>query len=248
MMKGKKTKYKDALNPRFCGKRRLKMFVLLALLPAGICLPGLNLHAQEIAFFRETNGTVEIKASGSAVWVSATAGDRIEENTLISTGFKSTAVVVLGNSVITVRPVTRLSLDEIIRNQNSERVNLRLQTGRIRAEVNPPDRGKTDFTVRSPIATASVRGTVFEFDTENIRVDEGRVVYSLDNGRETPVSAGGTSHADETSNTVVSPFAAAEELLSPALPPGSDSGNSTGNRAPALIPPAVNAEISFGWD
>jgi ferric-dicitrate binding protein FerR (iron transport regulator) len=50
-----------------------------------------------------------------------------------------------------------------------------LQTGRIRADVNPPLGGKTDFTVMSPMVTASVRGTSFDFDGVNLSVDEGRV-------------------------------------------------------------------------
>ncbi|MDR1352416.1 MAG: FecR family protein [Treponema sp.] len=228
--------------------KKYKIFVL-ALLPLGLCLPARNIYAQEGAFFRELSGAVEIKPPGSEAWVNAAAGDRIEKNTLVSTGFRSTAVVVTGSSVIMVRPLTRLSLDEIIRSQDGEMVNLRLHTGRIRAEVNPPLGGKTDFTVKSPIATASVRGTVFEFDTENLRVEEGRVVYSLDNGRQASVAAGGMSHVDEINNTVISPFAAAAELLSPALPPGSASGNSLGDRAPAIIPPAyIMTGIGFGWD
>jgi hypothetical protein len=59
---------------------------------------------------------IPIKAPGSTAWVSAVAGDRIEKDTLISTGFKSSAVILLGNSVLMVQPVTRLSLEEIIRN------------------------------------------------------------------------------------------------------------------------------------
>jgi hypothetical protein len=225
------------------------------------------LHAQETAFFREINGTVEIKTPGSAEWVKAAAGDGIEKNTIISTGFKSTAALVVGDSVITVRPVTRLSLEEIIRNQDSEQVNLYLHTGRVRAEVSPPSGRKTDFTVRSPVATASVRGTSFEFDTENLRVDEGRVQYSLANRRQGYVAAGGISYVDETNNTVVSPFEAAAKLLVPTLPVGSGSGGPVGDHAPAISPgnnvpaisPVVPADaadvadvadvgVGFGWD
>jgi ferric-dicitrate binding protein FerR (iron transport regulator) len=218
--------------------------VLGALLFAGA------VYAQETASFREVTGTVEIKAPGSAGWANAAAGDRIEKNTLISTGFKSSAVVLLGNSVIMVQPVTRLSLEEIIRNQGNEQVNLYLHSGRIRAEVNPPAGGSSAFTVRSPTATASVRGTSFEFDTENLRVTEGRVLYSLANGRGTYVAGGGTSYVDETGNSVVSPFAAAAALLSPALPPGSASGSPVGDRSPVIvpIPPPANVGLGFVWD
>jgi hypothetical protein len=229
-----------------CEKR---IFVSVFVL-SGIFLLTPRLHAQETASFREVTGTVEIKAPGSTAWTGAAAGDRIGRDTLISTGFKSSAVILLGNSVIMVQPVTRLSLEEIIRNQDGEQVMLYLQTGRIRAEVNPPVGGTSDFTVRSPIATASVRGTSFEFDTENLIVDKGQVLYSLTNGRGTPVAGGGMSYVDETNNTVISPFAAAAELLSPALPPGSGSGSPVGDRTPAITPtqPLGAAKVSFGWD
>jgi hypothetical protein len=208
-----------------------------------------SLQAQESAFFREINGTVEIKAPGSTLWTNAAAGDRIEKNTLVSTGFKSTAIIVFGDSLITVRPVTRLSLEEIAREQNNEQVNLFLHTGRVRADVKPPAGGSSNFTVRSPIATASVRGTSFEFDTEHLRVDEGRVQYSLDNGRQVYVGGGGISYVDEPTNTVVSPFDAAAELLTPALPTGSGlAGSTAGDNVPAVLPLAGAMELGYGWD
>jgi ferric-dicitrate binding protein FerR (iron transport regulator) len=202
--------------------------------------------AQEAAFLRELTGTVEIMAPGSAVWTRAVAGDRIEKSAIISTGFKSTAVVTLGDSVLTVRPLTRLSLEEIVSDRGREQVDLYLQTGRIRADVKPPVGGTTEFTVRSPVGSASVRGTSFEFDTERLRVDEGRVQYSLVNGREALVAAGGISYVDETSNTLISPFEAAAELLAPAPPAG--SGGPSGDTAPAIPPPPAAVGLGFGWD
>jgi hypothetical protein len=228
-------------------KYRKQMDVLVLAL-GGIFLLAPQLQAQEIAFLRELNGTVEIKAPGSTAWVNAAEGDRIEKNTLVSTGFKSTAVLVLGDSLIRVRPLTRLSLEEIVKNQSGEQVSLYLQTGRVRAEVKPPAGGKTDFTVRSPTATASVRGTSFEFDTEKLRVDEGRVIYSLDNGRGVPVAAGGISYVDEANKTIVSPFEAAVELLTPAPPPGSGAGGPAGDNAPAVSPLGSGVGIIFEWD
>jgi hypothetical protein len=224
-----------------------KKLCVAALAASGIFFAR-NIYAQDAAFFREVNGTVEIKAPGSAVWVNAIAGDRIEKNTVISTGFRSTAALVVGDSVITVRPVTRLSLEEIIRDQNNEQVSLHLQTGRIRADVKPPAGGRTDFTVRSPMATASVRGTSFEFDTERLTVDEGRVQYSIDNGRQVHVAAGAASYVDETNNTVIRPFEAAAELLVPAPPPGSGSGGPVGDTAPSITPPGAEVGITFDWE
>jgi hypothetical protein len=225
-----------------------KQIFVLTFMLSGTFFFTLSLHAQEIAFFREISGTVETRTPGSTGWTNAVSGDRIEKDTLVSTGFRSTATIVLGDSVITVRPVTRLSLEEIFRNQTNEQVNLYLHTGRIRADVKPPAGGRTSFTVRSPIATASVRGTSFEFDTEHLRVDEGQVQYSVANGRQVYVAGGGMSYVDEPNNTVVSSFNVAEELLTPALPPGSASGGPVGDNAPVMPPSSVNVGVEFGWD
>jgi hypothetical protein len=162
------------------------------------------------------------------------------------------SVISLGSSFLTVRPLTRLSLEEIIQNQDGEQVNLYLQTGRVRATVNPPSGGTVDFTVRSPSVTASVRGTSFDFDTENIRVEEGRVQYFLANGRRVYVNEGERSYVDEANNRVASPFEAAREDVAPGLPPGSGSGYPAGDNAPVVTPPqdrqVGSAGVGFGWD
>jgi hypothetical protein len=245
-----------------------KQMVILSLVISGGFLFAQNIHAQGMdapgmdaqasAFFRELSGTVETRAPGSADWVKAARGDTIGKDTIISTGFKSSALIAVGNSSLTVRPLTRLSLEEIIQNQNGEQVNLYLQTGRIRAEVSPPSGGTIDFTVRSPSVTASVRGTSFDFDTENLRVKEGRVLYSLANERQVYVGEQERSYVDEVNNRVASPFEAAREDTAPSLPPGSNSGSPAGDNAPVLTSPAPltppappqdgKTGVGFGWD
>jgi hypothetical protein len=229
-----------------------KRYAALVVMAAGFFVFSMNVGAQgaEVrgAVIRELYGTVETRAPGSSDWVRARAGDRLEKDALISTGFESGAVLAAGESLITVRPLTRLSLEEIAGDQGGERINLYLQTGRIRAEVKPPDGRKVSFTVRSPVATASVRGTTIEFDTENLTVTEGEALYSTAGGRAVSVAGGETSYVDLGNNTVTSPFAAAAELLAPALPPGTESGGPMDDRAPAMTPPPAVVGIGFGWD
>jgi ferric-dicitrate binding protein FerR (iron transport regulator) len=226
--------------------------VVSALALCWVLFFGQNLAAQEEAeaVVREVRGTVEIKAPGAAAWVKAAVGDRIGKNALVSTGFQSGAILAVGGSLIALRPLTRLSLEEIVRNRGGERVELRLQAGRMRAEVRPPAGGKTDFTVRSPMATASVRGTAFEMDTQRVRVEEGRVAYSLAaGGGARSVGGGGASYVDEARNAVVSPFAAAAELLAPAPPSGSASGGPLGDNAPVPARPSeADMGLGFAWD
>jgi hypothetical protein len=142
---------------------------------------------------RELTGEVDLKPAGTDTFARASAGDTVNLNAIVSTGFRSTVVIEVGNSLITVRPLTRLSLAEIQRIDNTENVNLNLQTGRIRVDVNPPAGSRANFTVSSPVATASVRGTSFEFDTVNLTVDEGIVIFSGNTSSAVVVAAGASS-------------------------------------------------------
>jgi hypothetical protein len=218
----------------------MKMFLRWFLLLAGAW----RCFAQDARFI-DLSGNVEIKAGGSAAWVSAAPGMEIERGTVVSTGFKSTARISLGNSILTIRPLTRLTLAEIVQRENDEAVDLYLETGRVRADVSPPKGGGTDFTVRSPSLTASVRGTAFEFDTRQIRVEDGRVLLAGTNGQAVYVDGGEHSYIDETQNRLVPPFEAELASLTPALSGLED----TGKGEPAFVDPSGpgTVEASFEW-
>jgi len=168
---------------------------------------------------RELTGEVELKHSGASVFVSASAGDTVSANTIVSTGFRSTAVIAIGSSLITVRPLTRLTLAEIQRTENAESVNLNLQAGRIRVDVNPPAGSTANLTVQSPSSTASVRGTSFEMDVNSIRTIEGRIVYSGNTGPAVIVIAGNESRIS-TGGTPANPPEVTASSIIPAPPAG----------------------------
>jgi hypothetical protein len=182
--------------------------IILLLMFAGT----LSLGAQSPrAMIRELTGTVEIKPGGTGDWIPAKPGDVLAASTIVSTGFRSTAILDLGNSTIRIRPLTRLSLEELISWDASETIDIGLRTGRVRAEVRPPAWGTTSFTIRTPIATASVRGTVFDIDGSNIRVTEGTVRYAgRVDGRPMLVSAGQSSRVDGDTGGAQNPVLAAD--------------------------------------
>ena len=186
------------------------------------------------AFIQDMTGTVELKAGGSGDWVPAKTGDRLESATIISTGFKSTALLTVGNSTMMVRPLTRLSLEELLLDRdNVETINVGLQTGRVQVNVNPPAGSKTSYTIRSPMATASVRGTSFYLDPVNLRVIEGAVIFQpvTDSAVHRPVtvSAGQETLVDIDTGSAVNPLTASETNRSlPALA-GRDAAPSAGN-------------------
>jgi hypothetical protein len=170
------------------------------------------------AIIQDLSGTVEVKAPGSSTWQAATKGQAITEDTVISTGFGSHAVIAVGNSVITVRPITRLSLTELRRIEETETVGMSLTTGRARVDVNPPAGAKADFTVQSTNATASVRGTSFEFDTINLTVNEGTVAFFGTTGGTVLVDAGSYSYANESTGRAVLPEEGFVAALKPEIP------------------------------
>jgi hypothetical protein len=135
---------------------------------------------------------------------------------------------------------------EIAQRGNDEAVDLYLETGRVKAEVSPPSGGKTDFTVRSPSMTASVRGMAFEFDTQRIQVESGRVLFTNAGGQAVYVDGGERSYVDETQNRVMPPFEAEIASLTPVLPALSDTGNDAGTAAPVIL---FSSELrtAFEW-
>ena len=174
------------------------------------------------AVIRDLTGTVEIKKANSTVWTPASRGQTISGDTVISTGFRSSALIALGDSLLTVKPLTRLTLKELTMAQDTETVSLNLETGRVKAEVKAPAGAKTQFTIQSPAATASVRGTVFEFDTLNLSVSEGTVEFSGASNVPVLVDAGRFSYSDERTGRVVLPENTSNLELKPELPIASD--------------------------
>lgn len=163
-----------------------KYVIALALLAiAAMSAAAANVSATIV----EIAGKVEYQLPGKA-WKAAKAGDVLPKGTLVSTGFKSTAVLKVGTSTITVKPITRLSLEEILQSDKGTQTQLFLMAGRVKAEVTPQTGQTTEFQVKSPTATASVRGTGFEFDGVNLIVEHGTVSLVSPSGMTRAVGAG----------------------------------------------------------
>jgi len=194
---------------------------------------------------KELTGEVELKKAGTNSFVQANTGDTVAANTIISTGFRSTAIIAVGSSVITVCPLTRLSLAEIQSAENSEKVNVNLQAGRVRVEVKPPAGTKTNLNVQSPSATASVRGTTFEMDTQNLNGIEGKVMLTGNLGAPVIVT-GGNSSTSTIDRTVSNPVVNAEQSVHVQQPVGSN--NDSIRPKPAKGELIINVEYSSNKD
>ncbi len=103
-------------------------------------------------------GKVEVKQSGGA-WRPAKQGLAIKKGTVISTGFKSELTLKIDGSVIVVKPLTRLKVEDIAKKGEAVSSEVFVNVGSISANVKPKSTKRVQFKVKTPVATASVRGT-----------------------------------------------------------------------------------------
>ena len=159
------------------------------------------LHANDpVAVIEEVEGSVEIRMDGGD-WEAVEVGDVVPVDARISTGFGASAVIALGeNATITVSSLTRIAIRELAVEEGVERSDMDLEVGRIDGDVRGVEAENTEFNVRSPVATASVRGTSFGFDGEELWVGTGSVALSNALGQETTVGAGEESSTDGVSS------------------------------------------------
>ncbi|OQY34418.1 MAG: hypothetical protein B6241_04765 [Spirochaetaceae bacterium 4572_59] len=121
-------------------------------------------------------GKVEIKQPGQG-WTPASEGLSLSLKTQISTGFNSKAVLDMGNSRTTIQPLSRLRIEDVKAGGKEPRTSLFLGAGSIHAEVKKSDSRMINFSISTPVATAAVRGTVFDVSTQFLKVDDGVVLF-----------------------------------------------------------------------
>ena len=194
----------------------------------------LSVFAQN-GVLRELSGSVELKTSSSSSFVAANVGDQVAQDTIISTGFKSTALVEIGSTLIAVRPLTRLTLTEIRSSTGTETLNVNLAAGRVKVDVNPPAGTRASMSVTSPSATASVRGTSLLMDLLNCKTLEGTVDYKQLQGAFSYLVKAGLTASVGSDGNVIDPVAAYFASLKPKTPAGSGeaSGGEDGGDSPS---------------
>ena len=159
------------------------------------------LYSADLITLKAVSGKVEIKEPGGA-WSRAFSGREIPPGSVISTGFKSSAELDLsGSSTVYVKPLTRMAVDKLVISGKNVDTSLNLKLGRIRANVKTAEGLKHNFTLKTPVSTAAVRGTIFESTVRKLEVVTGRISYSNNIGQKTTVGGGGTSSVEKTGFT-----------------------------------------------
>lgn len=126
---------------------------------------------------KEVKGKVEVK-SGTAGWRTLSVGMSLNKGTTISTGFNASAVLDVEGAVLQVKPLTRMRIDELVKREGTVSTGLYLKVGKVKADIKTSEDLKHDFSLRSSVSTAAVRGTSFEFDGTNLWVENGTVVLT----------------------------------------------------------------------
>ena len=178
-------------------------------------------------------GKVEKQQDG--LWLPIKEGEFLSKGTLISTGFRSSATLKFEGSVISVAALSRLTISELLENENSRDTSVYLDAGKITADIKTSDNKRVNFTVRTPIATASVKGTAGLVSAlgdvisyENVWSTSVINSDGTQSSKQIPVSQGMHLNvsANATSNSPVSITLASDTGVSPLLQSNSDIDNS----------------------
>ena len=132
-----------------------------------------------------TKGKAEVQNAGT--WIALKTGDSLDQGSVIQTGFKSEVVLKIKESTVTVAPLSRITLQTLVEREGlngasgKDETTIFLDTGSLKSNVQKSADRRVGFTVRSPVATASVRGTVFamtkKYKTVALATTNGKVAF-----------------------------------------------------------------------
>lgn len=161
--------------------KKLRKLILASLIFA-ITASAWSLEAKIVSL----TGKVEIQTDG-ATWKTAKVGDILRKGAIISTGFKSSASLLVDNSTISLDAMTRITIEKLASNSSKNQTEVYVNNGKVNADVKKSTAGKkVDFKVSSAAATASVRGTSFTFYA-NGRLETTEGLVSKGPGKPAPV-------------------------------------------------------------
>ena len=133
--------------------KKLVLFILISIFSISFSFAA----STDVAIVNSVVGKVEVQVNES--WIQVKNGDTLSSGSIISTGFKSSAVLYIGDSLIEVRALTRLTIEEIREQNQNYNTTMFLDAGSIKADIKKSENKRVGFKVRTSVATASVRGT-----------------------------------------------------------------------------------------
>lgn len=132
------------------------------------------------------DGTVEMRSSADAEWVSATSGSALPEGGEVRTASQSTAQLTFTSgqkSAIDIRP------DSYVRIESVEPARVHIHSGKIFSLIKYVQPGSS-FVIVTPTAIASARGTGGEHGIEDLIVRDGTFTVETPSGQIREVAEG----------------------------------------------------------
>ena len=118
-----------------------------------------------LPFFSESAKVTYIKGKGEVLrnekWQQLKVGDFLQEKDIVSTGFQSEMKITYKDSVMKLGALTRITFEELSTSDSKETVSVFLNTGAVRSKVNHSSGKRVAYSVKTPVAVASVRGTEY---------------------------------------------------------------------------------------
>lgn len=191
-------------------------------------------------------GKVEIKLPGSEAWTEAQSGQALPPAAEVRTGAQSSAAVAFSDgSKIRLGPNANIKLETV----SASKISVFLGLGKLEAWVTKW--GRRSFQARSPVAVASVRGTVFSMEViltasgafeAIVNLFSGKLALSDNRGIITAMIAGQRVQAAQDKGVVATgkvedPPPAEPEIEAP--PPPTGEAAPAGEEAPAEEFPAA---------
>lgn len=195
-------------------------FIKKIIVVAALCCVFASLSSMEVKVI-EVSGKVEVQNGDK--WVAVSKGQVLSAGAVISTGFKSEAVLSFDETVIKVKALTRLTIEQLFEKNGDKASSVYLDTGSISADVKPAENKRVGFSVKTPAATASVRGTSgVIYSDGTLRGTSGRwcitpaqeklvftnnyVVSDVSDNKEESENAGGSGAVTAESNNTMEDF------------------------------------------
>jgi hypothetical protein len=108
------------------------------------------------------SGRAQKLQAGQEKWQDIAAGDQLDQQTVIRTGLRSRVVLKFQDRAeVVVEDATKVGISEFLQTGTRVRAQVGLKYGSIHVDV-PKQNGPTDFSVSTPVATLSIRGTAGE--------------------------------------------------------------------------------------
>ena len=135
-----------------------------------------------------------LAGQGQDKWQDLAVGDLLDKQTIIRTGLRSRVVLKFQDRAeVIIEDATKVGISEFLQSGKQVQAKLGLKYGSIHVDV-PKESGPTDFSVSTPVATLSIRGTAgginFSSDTGMHLSSERGTWRAVSGNRHRDVGAG----------------------------------------------------------